>query len=491
MARRRWRRHDAAPATRVPTCQAPHSMLRLTPDGRALVCCANDQYSLGLIGRQTLREIWDGAARSRIGAALDQLDYSLGCQDCGTDRFTGNRDRSIESYWDHFAADPGPHEWPRRIEFALSNTCNLQCIQCNGDRSSSIRSQREHRPPMAMAYDEAFFAELDDFLPHLESADFAGGEPFLERESRRVWDRLMDQGLRPRITVTTNGTVFDERVAHYVRELRMEVQVSMDGLSRETFEAIRVGADHAAVRANVQGFIDLARSFGGSVSLNYCLMPQNWHELADFLLWAEELGVRTDVLPVKFPVRFNLLNLPIADLRGVLGHLEARDAELRARLEVNADAWSSNLRTIRHRLELEGTGGVPVELTARRPVDVASDLVASHRADLEAWAGQSPMVVHLDGGIVHSVETPPWAGPFDTSRWVGWPSEVLLTDIVERFGELRDFEATPLAEGLQQVAYVLEVGGQRVPLRTLVSADALVGATPVAFHRLVDEGAAG
>src|SRR3954463_11614411 len=86
---------EAAPPA-APTCQAPHSMLRFTPDGRVLACCANSEYLLGQAGRQTIREIWDGVKLARLRTALDELDYSLGCQDCGADRALGNRDRSIE-----------------------------------------------------------------------------------------------------------------------------------------------------------------------------------------------------------------------------------------------------------------------------------------------------------------------------------------------------------------------------------------------------------
>jgi MoaA/NifB/PqqE/SkfB family radical SAM enzyme len=116
-------------------------MLRFTPDGRVLVCCANDQHALGVIGTDSLREIWDGEERARIAEALDRLDYSLGCDECGAERSIGNRAGSIEAFWDHLAPAE-PLRWPSRLEMAISNTCNLQCIQCNGDRSSAIRSQR-------------------------------------------------------------------------------------------------------------------------------------------------------------------------------------------------------------------------------------------------------------------------------------------------------------------------------------------------------------
>lgn len=58
---------------------------------------------------------------------------------------------------------PDP-DWPRQMEFSVSNTCNLQCVMCNGEWSSSIRSQREGLPPLPKVYDDAFFDGLRDFL---------------------------------------------------------------------------------------------------------------------------------------------------------------------------------------------------------------------------------------------------------------------------------------------------------------------------------------
>lgn len=490
MLRRRRRgsgedRERVQAPTAEPTCQAPHAMLRFTPDGRVLVCCANDQHALGVVGQDSIREIWDGDERARIAAALDALDYSLGCDECGAERAIGNRPRSIEAMWDRYADDPGPHAWPRRMEFALSNTCNLQCIQCNGDRSSAIRAQREHRPPMPIPYGDAFFEELRDFLPHLEDATFAGGEPFLARETRRVMDMLIELDSPPKVDVVTNATVWDDRVEAYLRALRMDVTLSIDGATPETIEAVRVGADYDEVWANCDRFIETVRSYGGTVSFNYCFMPQNWHELGDLLLRADGLDVSVDVLPVTFPVRFNVLNMAEDDLRAAVHEMEAQDARIGARLGRNSAVWEAKVALLRRHLDLRESDGVPVELTAREPTPVSPDLLESLLGELRAWSGQEPLLVRLVGGKVTEVDAPEWAAPFDAQRWVGWPNEVLLSDIVDRVGLLRDFDAEPVSTGVQMTSFAIVVDGERVPFRSVMTDGCLLAATPVALDRLV------
>lgn len=467
----------------LPTCASPHTTLRFTPDGRVLVCCANDQYALGVIGQDTLREIWDGADRRRIADALDVLDYSLGCDECGAERAIGNRAGSIEAMWDHLLHDPPPpYRYPRRMEFAISNTCNLQCVQCNGDRSSAIRAQREHRPPMVSRYDDAFFAELEDFLPHVETASFAGGEPFLARETRRIFDLLIERGWRPAIDVVTNTSVFDDRVERYLRALEMDVTLSIDGVTKETFESIRVGTDHAESWANVDRFLEVVRSYGGTVTINFCLMPQNWHEFGDLLLWADTLDVQVDVIPVTFPRRYDILQLPLDELRTAVEALEAQDADLRARLGRNRPTWERRVALLRRQLDLLESGGLPVTIAPRR---VAPDVLEAIKAELRDWSGQDLLVLAVDDGVIESVEAPAWAAPLQAERWVGWANEVILSDLVDRLGRFRDFEVEVDDDGVQRMSYWFEVGGERVPFRSVSVGDHLLGASTARLDALV------
>ncbi|OWY62852.1 hypothetical protein B7486_56210, partial [cyanobacterium TDX16] len=164
----------SAPST---GCWAPDATLYFAPDGTVRACCVNTEYPLGHVGEQSIREIWEGRRTQALRDALARDDWSLGCQECGARTEAGNRAWSNAPQFDEHAGRGVP-ELPRRLDFVLSNTCNLMCEMCHGDLSSAIRAQREHRPPMPKAYDDAFFEELRDFLPHLELAVFLGGEPF-------------------------------------------------------------------------------------------------------------------------------------------------------------------------------------------------------------------------------------------------------------------------------------------------------------------------
>ena len=194
---------------------------------------------------------------------------------------------------------------------------------CNGDLSSSIRIHREHRPPLPKVYDEAFFSDLDAFLPHLKRITFLGGEPLLGAEPLRVMERLIELDLSPRCHITTNGTQWNRRIQRIISSLPVHVAISVDGATAATVESIRQGVGFTDLVGNVERYVELCRRTENTTSLAFCLMPQNWHEFGDLLLWADQLDVDVFVNNVTNPAGMSLFHLPDDALRQV------EDLELR------------------------------------------------------------------------------------------------------------------------------------------------------------------
>jgi MoaA/NifB/PqqE/SkfB family radical SAM enzyme len=474
------------------TCRAPSVSFRLEPTGSVQACCVNDEYPLGSITDASLRSIWRGARFERLRTAMDEADFSLGCQGCGDPRALGLRSQTLAVDYDHFD-ETGDGAWPRHIEFALSNTCNLQCVQCNGELSSSIRAQREHRPPLRSPYDDAFFDELVEFLPHLEAATFIGGEPFLMRECRRVWDLLLELDDPPEVWVTTNGTVWDDRVEHYLHGLKMGVSLSIDGVEPATIEAIRVGADAEALLANRDRFLAATRSYGRGMKLNYCVMPQNWREFLPFLLDAEELGVPVYAARVQRPAEHSLYRLPVAELRVVVDAMSEQGAAHVHELELNRPAWDGTLAELTAHL-----AGIEAATTAREPSFVPVEAPRRSRepfdATLARWSaslgeagGSPPAHVTIRSGRVDTVDAPEWADFLGLDELVGVGQADMFPTIERRLGAAQSVPV-PVAgeEDLFGTTCVLALGDTLVELHSVaIEEDAgcthvLVGLVPTA-----------
>src|SRR6202023_899455 len=118
--------------------------------GQGLACCFNTNHVLGTYPRDSVSDMWHGRPANVLREAIRCQDFSAGWQGCATDSASRNFS-GIMQVFDHLAdasADGGEAgrtrvEPPRSLEFSIANTCNLECVMCTGDFSSSIRKRRE------------------------------------------------------------------------------------------------------------------------------------------------------------------------------------------------------------------------------------------------------------------------------------------------------------------------------------------------------------
>lgn len=278
----------------------------------------------------------------------------------------------------------------------MTNACNLQCAMCNGDWSSSIRTHREGRPPLPEVYGEDFFEELADFLPHLRQVNLLGGEPFLGREPLRVLSMLAELQHPPSVAVTTNGTQWSPRIERICDRLPMSFVLSLDGITAETYESIRIGSDFALVMENLARFEEHAERNGTMVSLAHCLMRPNVHEFAQLLAFAESRGFWVGINEVLFPSELSLFQLPADELRDVVRQLDADPVA--PSLDRLRPVWDGQLDALRHRLEtLEGGQSVLIQPWGGRDLPTSwEDRAAQVLAE---WVDdEPPTVVRFVGG---------------------------------------------------------------------------------------------
>lgn len=325
-------------------CYAPHSQLHFTPEGKVAVCSKSAQRILGDIRHDRILDLWRGPALAAIRQSLVQGEFPAGCGYCeGHLRRQNVRNNPLLDFENSPLHPDG--SWPARLEFAFSELCNLACRHCSPGLSSVWRAKAglPHRPPV---YDDAFFAQLESFLPHVRSVSLLGGEPLLQPEVHRLCDLLRQLAAPPVVHVTTNGTVWNERVERLLADLPTDIAVSVDGATRTTFERIRSGASFDRVLANLQRFRTHARHRRGRLRLNFCLMRANWHEFVDVLLLAEQLDVEVWVTVVTIPERLSLLTLGPVALQRVVDSLRARSGELGGIRPNTATKWHATLHTL-------------------------------------------------------------------------------------------------------------------------------------------------
>lgn len=328
-------------------CYAPYTSLYFDTKGDARVCCHNWSHPAGNVTTNSIAEIWRGAKLAAVRESVRRYEFDRGCSYCEWQISGGNFVNLAISKWDRLPVSSIAPDWPLQMEFSMSNTCNLECVMCNGKASSAIRAHREKLPPLPDPYRDSFFEELRAYVPHLKTAKFLGGEPFLQEHCFRIWDMAIEDEVNLPCHVTTNGTVFNPRVERVLESLPIGISISLDGYTKDTVESIRVNARYEALMQNVKRFREYTVRRGTSFGLTFCLMRQNWHELGDFCRFADDLDCDVFVNSVRRPPEVSLYSLSVAELKQIVDSMERQAAASLKNLRRNSKVLNSQLNLLR------------------------------------------------------------------------------------------------------------------------------------------------
>jgi len=288
-------------------CHAPFSSLRFAHSGNVLACSHNRQHILGNISKQSVHDIWFGDVLKELRNSLAVNDFSNGCTLCGKEITTGNFYGAALRNYDYLAATDGG-TYPTMLDFEIGNTCNYECIMCNGEYSSSIRINREKQTAFSQVYDKQFVEQLGEFLPHINEARFVGGEPFLIDLHYDIWDELVRVNPKARISVLTNGSLLNQRIIDLFKSGNFNISFSIDSLNKENYAIVRKNGNLERVMNGFNTVYELSSKMGRHVSLNVCAMRQNWHEMPDFVNFCNARNIPLVFHYVHYPFHTSLWN---------------------------------------------------------------------------------------------------------------------------------------------------------------------------------------
>ncbi|HUD65112.1 MAG TPA: radical SAM protein [Candidatus Sulfotelmatobacter sp.] len=341
-------------------CYAPHTNLFFSQNGDVRACCWNWKHTFGNALHDSIDEIWRGTRVQILRRALEGMDFGPGCELCDQQTANGWIARPPMRNFDQFAVPTAVPEWPQRMEFSISNSCNLECVMCSGRWSSAIRAHREKLPPHRICYSPAFIASLRKYLPHLSCAKFLGGEPFLISEYYQIWDMMIADGLKTDCHITTNGTQYNHRIEGVMNALPMSLAVSLDGATKKTVESIRINANYDDQMRILKRFREYTLARKTDLSLTFCFMRQNWFEFGDFCLFGDEMGCNVGVNTVTQPPEFAVYNLPAEELRRIFAAMEQQTIHIESHLKRNRTVWFAELDRLRRRCQQADERVAPV-----------------------------------------------------------------------------------------------------------------------------------
>jgi len=301
-------------------CNAPATNMYFSQTGEVKVCCHNMEFTAGKYPEQTLEQIWNSPEAESMRQAMREYKLEGGCEICADDLRTGSFEEVRARHFDNI---PAHAKYPTQMEFLLTNTCNLECVMCKGEFSSSIRQNREGLPPIKNVYDDAFIEQLKPFIPYLHETRFSGsGEAFLIEQNYKIWELIIAINPSCKIMIQSNGTVLNSRIKALLERGHFQLGVSLDSLQQDVFETIRPNAKFERVMENITYFSNYSRERKRKFNISTCVMRQNRMELPAFLEFSNSIGAVQNFHKVWHPREHAVFNLPTCELNEIYSHLE-------------------------------------------------------------------------------------------------------------------------------------------------------------------------
>jgi len=219
-------------------CPLPFTAVDIGPNGQARPCCrfANQQS-------HTVTDYWSSAEMRDVRAQLLAGSAPMQCQCCVTEEaLSGHSMRRMA-----LMAQPAAEQIQRaqdpdwqeidQILIGTSNVCNLQCLPCV-DGASFVRSQELYDLGLISKKPVLMTTQIDlaaiPYTNQITRVTLVGGEPFVDRETRNLIDRMIELGLASKIDlfITTNLTRIEpQRLERLQAEFHgLTIKGSIDGI---------------------------------------------------------------------------------------------------------------------------------------------------------------------------------------------------------------------------------------------------------------------
>jgi len=176
-----------------------------------------------------------------------------------------------------------------KVIWDISNKCNLRCRMCHFSFDHVFHQEPHHTSPADFERIAASALPLAHTL-----ILSAGNEPLMSPHFIDIL-KVAARYSVPQLLFLTNGQLLSPAVADAILETGVtQVQISIDGATRETYEYIRRGARFDRLLRNLEYLsarkIQLGRRLP-QLQFNVVLMRRNLEELPLFVDLAERLGV--------------------------------------------------------------------------------------------------------------------------------------------------------------------------------------------------------
>lgn len=178
-----------------------------------------------------------------------------------------------------------------RIGVDINNICNLRCIMCH----MSLNGFKQKPQIMPITLFESIAEQLFPKTRILELS--CGFEPFM---TKNILDyvRIARKWCRGHISICTNGLLLDDDIIEAVvnETLFDEINISIDGLTKKTYDSIRINGNFEKLLSILFALKEKKRKSNAKkpeIRLNYTMLRRNIEELGDIYEFVNKYNIQS------------------------------------------------------------------------------------------------------------------------------------------------------------------------------------------------------
>ena len=197
--------------------------------------------------------------------------------------------------WEKFCKLEKESDFPPHLEFELNYSCNLRCPMCTW----AVENAAEKK--------EDWFT-FEDYKKIIDEAVSVGtksirlcyiNEPLIRQDIDQFINYAVNAGIID-VLITTNGTLLTKAMSKKLIESGLtKINVSLDAISEETYDKIRVGGNLKTTVKNIYDFLELRKEMNvklPKIRLTFVASKINFHEYDSFVnYWkgkVDSLGIQ-------------------------------------------------------------------------------------------------------------------------------------------------------------------------------------------------------
>jgi radical SAM protein with 4Fe4S-binding SPASM domain len=303
-------------------CYAPSIAMYFNIYGDVLACCQNTKDILGNINNNTLDEIWNSANRKELQNQINNYSMPEGCKSCHNSINSTQPYQTLARIYDMPTLFFGKNlTYPIDLTFEISNICNLECIMCNAEYSSTIRKNRDKLSDLPNFYPHDFFEQLKPYLINAKIFRFQGGEPFLINLYLDIIEYICKYNRNCKIYIQTNGTIYNNRVAKILSNKNISLSISIDSLKEDIYRIIRKNANLSRVLQNIEKYANHLVGNKNKININICIMKNNWKEIPSFFEFCHANNYSMTFIMVEYPEIYSIIYLNPSEVLDIKNYL--------------------------------------------------------------------------------------------------------------------------------------------------------------------------